>query len=369
MLVATAVFGTGVLGQLAPRPAAAAAAETSGEAQAAATDLLRQVDQLQSAAAQATTDYRNALTGVASAVTAHLRAEAALVTITRATADRRENLDGRVRSLYKSGGPVTVYASVMSAHTITEALDLANVANRVVAADRRVVSAGEQAGTVAATLAADAAGTATAQIQVERRAGEAATRLASLLDQQRVVLAAAQAHVVVLQAAEAEAARVAEAARQAALRAAAEAATRLAAQQAAAEALVSSQVSAARPSNPTGYLALYHAAAATCPGLPWTVLAAIGQVETGHGTDTSTSNAGAMGPMQFLPSTWAVVAVDGNGDGQRDIQNPADAIFTAAKYLCQNGGGSPASLSGAIWNYNHADWYVALVLALAAQYT
>jgi hypothetical protein len=225
-----------------------------------------------------------------------------------------------------------------------------------------VVSAGEQAGTVAVATAADAAATAAAQVQVERRAGAAATRVQSLLDQQHVVLAAAQAHVVVLQAAEAEAAR------QAALRAAVEAAARLAAQQEAARALIGAQVAAARPSDPANYVALYHAAAPTCPGLSWTVLAAIGQVETGHGSDTSTSPAGAMGPMQFLPDTWAMVAVDGNGDGRKDIQNPADAIFTAAKYLCSNGAGSAARLASAIWNYNHADWYVALVLALAAQY-
>ena len=104
---------------------------------------------------------------------------------------------------------------------------------------------------------------------------------------------------------------------------------------------------------PADYFALYHAAAPTCPGLSWTVLAAIGQVETGHGTDTSTSPAGAMGPMQFLPATFAMVAVDGDGDGRTDIQNPADAIFTAAHYLCGNGAGTgPAGLSTAIWNYN-----------------
>ena len=48
--------------------------------------------------------------------------------------------------------------------------------------------------------------------------------------------------------------------------------------------------------------------------------------------------------------------------------NPADAIYSAAHYLCANGAGSPATLSQAIWNYNHADWYVQMVLALAGRY-
>jgi membrane-bound lytic murein transglycosylase B len=72
--------------------------------------------------------------------------------------------------------------------------------------------------------------------------------------------------------------------------------------------------------------------------------------------------------MQFLPSTFAAYAVDGDGDGATDIQDPADAIFTAAHYLCANGAGrGQASLYQAIWHYNHADWYVQLVLKLAGE--
>ena len=70
--------------------------------------------------------------------------------------------------------------------------------------------------------------------------------------------------------------------------------------------------------------------------------------------------------MQFLPSTFAGYAVDGNHDGVLDIWNPADSIFTAAHYLCANGAGNPRMLYTAIWHYNHADWYVQLVLAVAA---
>src|SRR5206468_12613207 len=88
----------------------------------------------------------------------------------------------------------------------------------------------------------------------------------------------------------------------------------------------------ARSVIPASYLRLYRAAAATCRGLPWTVLAAIGTVETGNGANTSTSKKGAMGPMQFLPSTFAAYAVDGDGDGVANIQDPADAIYSAARY-------------------------------------
>ena len=108
---------------------------------------------------------------------------------------------------------------------------------------------------------------------------------------------------------------------------------------------------------PAGYLRLYRAAASTCRGLPWTVLAAIGTVETGNGANTSTSSKGAMGPMQFLPSTFAAYAVDGDGDGVANIQDPADAIYSAARYLCAWGAGlGGQSLYAAIFAYNHADW-------------
>ena len=70
--------------------------------------------------------------------------------------------------------------------------------------------------------------------------------------------------------------------------------------------------------------------------------------------------------MQFLPSTFRAYEVDGNHDGVFDIWNPADSIFTGAHYLCANGAGDPNMLYSAIFHYNHADWYVQMVLKVAS---
>ncbi|MCW2715592.1 MAG: Lytic transglycosylase catalytic, partial [Frankiales bacterium] len=120
---------------------------------------------------------------------------------------------------------------------------------------------------------------------------------------------------------------------------------------------------------PKSYRDLYIDSARYCPGLSWTVLAAIGQVESGHGRELGPSSAGALGPMQFLPSTWAAYGLDGDGDGTADIMNPHDAVPSAAGYLCRSGAGrGPDGLYDAIFAYNHADWYVRKVLDIAAQY-
>lgn len=122
-------------------------------------------------------------------------------------------------------------------------------------------------------------------------------------------------------------------------------------------------------SRPKTYRDLYIASARYCPGLRWQVLAAIGQVESGHGRNVGPSSAGALGPMQFLPSTWAYAGVDGDGDGKADIMNPYDAVPSAALYLCRAGAANgPQGLYDAIFSYNHADWYVKMVLDLAARY-
>ena len=129
------------------------------------------------------------------------------------------------------------------------------------------------------------------------------------------------------------------------------------------------EVARAPAGRPTSYRELYIDSARYCPALSWTVLAAIGQVESGHGKNLGPSSAGALGPMQFLPSTWAAYGVDGDGDGSADIMNPFDAVPSAASYLCRSGASrGEAGLYDAIFAYNHADWYVRKVLALAAQY-
>ncbi len=106
-----------------------------------------------------------------------------------------------------------------------------------------------------------------------------------------------------------------------------------------------------------------------CPGMSWTVLAAINEIESGDDTNEGPSSAGALGPMQFLPSTWAEWGIDAFGQtGTPDIMNPLDAVPSAARLLCAAGAGNSASLSSAIFAYNHATWYVAEVLALASEY-
>jgi hypothetical protein len=123
---------------------------------------------------------------------------------------------------------------------------------------------------------------------------------------------------------------------------------------------------------PTSYLGLFQQSAVRyCPSLSWTVLAAIGQIESGDGANVGPSSAGALGPMQFLPSTWAVWGISGFGrTGTPDIMNAYDAVPSAARMLCADGAsqGTLTGLRTAVFAYNHAVWYVNEVLALAAQY-
>lgn len=127
-------------------------------------------------------------------------------------------------------------------------------------------------------------------------------------------------------------------------------------------------VTTSRPSN---YLELFQESARLyCPGLSWTVLAAIGQIESGDRMNPGVSSAGALGPMQFLPSTWARWGITAFGEtGPPNIMDPYDAVPAAARYLCSYGAAQGGvALSRAIYGYNHAAWYVAEVLALAHEY-
>jgi hypothetical protein len=98
-------------------------------------------------------------------------------------------------------------------------------------------------------------------------------------------------------------------------------------------------------------------------GIRWEVLAAINEIETDYGRNLNVSSAGAVGWMQFMPSTWAAYGTDGNRDGREDPYNPVDAIFAAARYL--KAANYENDVRAAIWAYNHADWYVDSVLLRA----
>jgi hypothetical protein len=132
----------------------------------------------------------------------------------------------------------------------------------------------------------------------------------------------------------------------------------------------------ARAEIPATYLRLYTEAGRRYDIDPW-VLAAIGWVETQHGRSRAAgvrwgvnAHGCCAGPMQFSVvgsvSTWDRFGVDGNGDGRRSPHDPADAIPAAARYL--RASGAPQDYRAALFAYNHADWYVAQVLAKAGEY-
>jgi hypothetical protein len=129
-----------------------------------------------------------------------------------------------------------------------------------------------------------------------------------------------------------------------------------------------------RPALPPGpMLGLYvSAAAGTCPGLAWSVLAAVGTVESDNaqssapGVHSGANAAGAEGPMQFEPATFAEYAlpVPPGGVGPPSPYDPVDAVWAAARMLCANGAAT-GDLTGAVFSYNHSAGYVSEVLALA----
>lgn len=75
-------------------------------------------------------------------------------------------------------------------------------------------------------------------------------------------------------------------------------------------------------------------------GVPWEILYGLHFMETGlrDGAISSGYGTGAQGPLQFMPGTWAIYGIDGNGDGVADINNAIDAIFGAANYIASHGG-------------------------------
>jgi hypothetical protein len=108
---------------------------------------------------------------------------------------------------------------------------------------------------------------------------------------------------------------------------------------------------------PSETLRAYYAESEQASGIPWAYLAAIHFLETRMGRIRGDSSAGAQGPMQFIPSSWAAY---GNGG---DVNDNRDAILAAGRYLRAAGG--PANMDKAIFAYNHDDGYVAAVKAYA----
>lgn len=143
--------------------------------------------------------------------------------------------------------------------------------------------------------------------------------------------------------------------------------------------------------------------------LTWQLIAAIGRVESNHGRangnvldnnglatpgiygialngsnktaeildtdagqyDNDTAYDRAVGPMQFIPSTWSIVGVDADGDGIRNPQDVDDAALGTAVYLCSGNDdlGTAAGRQAAVFRYNHSQSYVDLVLSIMEAYT
>jgi transglycosylase-like protein with SLT domain len=324
-------------------------ADQVDNATAEAARVAAQVAHLQPQVDQALADYETALNAVGESVSVSVAARRAYEALEAQATAADITHDARAVALYESGGPLTLYAAVLASGDPNN-LPQVPMITGVVARDAALATTARRAAQAAKQRAAAADDQISANLTDADSVDQQLTQLQNVLAQQQALLDAASAKAQQLQA----------------LRAAAEA---VAAARAAAAAASEQAASSVAPYPiPPAFRALYQAAAATCPGLSWTVLAAIGQVETHHGRGAMVSSAGALGPMQFLPATFVRYAVDGDHDGKADIMNPADSIFTAARYLCANGAGSGNDgLYNAVWHYNHADWYVQLVLSLAGK--
>jgi hypothetical protein len=331
------------------------ASDTSAKsAQAAASKARAKVDALLERYAAAETQVDAGIAALSASFAAGASAETSddEAAAQQRRAHARQN--AQVRALYAAGGPVTLTASVLGATSPEDALWRASTMNRALAGlftdTASQVSVDTHLAILSHRRATQAAVATQAQAQalqvLQRRAATAQTAL----DQAQKTLAGLD-----VQARQAQAA--VDSARQiAAAQAAAQAARRTAMGPVTALGI------------PAEFELAYRQAATTCPGMRWTLLAGVGQVESGHGRTNGPSSAGAIGPMQFMPATFKAYAVDGDHDGVLSAWDPQDAIFTAAHYLCTSaarsgGAGSAAGVHAALLAYNHAEWYVDLVLA------
>lgn len=356
-----------VLGAALPPMAAAATVGAPRDGVGAASAAVHRVEarlhRLSHRVADAERRYAAALDDVAAGVNRAISADRDRTTVRSMLAASNRRLEQQVLSLYASGGDFAAASSLLTPAGV-EAFDQNSQAVSAVIFQTEATARSQQSAAAAAsTRAVSSRHRATRSIATERSVAAAAATVRRLLAREQSLLAAAKARLAHEQARQ-------QAHEQAMAAAAAAAAAALQAQTAAFDGVTTAGVNAVGVLPPPAtYLALYRKAAVTCPGLPWTVLASIGQVESGHGRNDGPSSAGAMGPMQFEPATFASYAVDGDHDGTADIMDPADAIYTAARYLCANGAGRDGqALANAVFNYNHAQWYVDLVLGLAQKY-
>jgi hypothetical protein len=334
---------------LAWSPMAPAQAEDAAAARAQARAAAVQVRQISARLAGAESDYALAMSRVGQQVSDYVEADTASSQAQALADDAADRSAASVRALYLSGGQAGLLSSLLSSGDLAELTTRLTGVRQVIAATSATAEDATRQARRAQAVAADHQAQADASVVTAAQITEQAARVSDLLAEAQDALDRLSARARSLTEAEQAAAALAQA------RARAEAA------QAGALASVRAQLP------PEEYFRLYRAAATTCHGMDWTLLAAVGQVESGHGRNAGVSSAGAVGPMQFMPATFASYAVDGDHDGRLDPYSPADSVFTAARYLCSGGAGTPSGVRAALFRYNRAQWYVDLVLSVQSQ--
>lgn len=337
----------------------------AGQAREAAERGAREVDALMAELGDRLEAQAAARLAVAGSVSDSIAAESLADDAGARAVDARAQHSRTVRALYTSGGPVAVFSSLLDAGSLQDLADRTRVAQSLLHGAAQESGRATREHDLARGASDEGAQAADAQVVDAAAEARATDAVEDTLTRARVLLTdldATAARAEATQEARRRAAAAAEVARS---------------QVAEAERLVASSRAAAGPSRsaagpsrsvpgsdiPAAFRVLYVEAAQRCPGMRWSQLAAVGQVETRHGRNNGPSSAGAQGPMQFMPRTFAAYGVDGDGDGVADPWNPSDAIHSAANYLCANGAGrgTPEAERRSLLRYNNAGWYVDLV--------